>query len=102
MDLKCFSAPRAAKQQQQLAEVRALEPLLSGLPAPPAFAQFLSPWGRSATNALCPSSRKRSVTVTCSETESTQGSPSGEEAAAGAGSPAGAGAAGAVPGPYLS
>lgn len=73
MDLKCFSAPRAAKQQQQqqLAEVRALEPLLSRPPAPPAFAQFLSPRGRSATNALCRSSRKRSVT--CSETESTQG-----------------------------
>lgn len=100
MDLKCFSAPRAAKQQQQLTEVQAIEPLLSGLPAPPAFAQFLSPWSRSATNALCPSSPKRSVNITCSETES-RGSPSGEEAAAGAGSPAGAGAAGAVPGPYL-
>lgn len=71
MDLKCFSAPRAAKQQQQLAEVQAIEPLLSGLPAPPAFAQFLSPWSRYATNALCPSSPKRSVAITCSETEST-------------------------------
>lgn len=72
MDLKCFSAPRSAKQQQ-LAEVQAIEPLLSGVPAAPAFAQRLSPGRRSATNALCPSRAKRSVPVTCSGTESTGG-----------------------------
>lgn len=65
MDLKCFSAPRAAKQQQQLAEVQAIEPLLSGLPAPPAFAQFLSPWCRSATNALLSLFSEALRAVTC-------------------------------------
>lgn len=82
MDLKCFSAPRAAKQQ--LAEVRAIEPLLSGVPAPPAFARFLRARSGLGTNALSEHSLQR---------DRAEGGR-GAERSGGRGSPA-------VPGPYL-
>lgn len=77
MNLKCFSAPRSAKQQQQpqLAEVQAIEPLLSDVPAAPAFAQCVSPGCRSATNALCPCCAKRSVPVPAVDREQRGGQP---------------------------